>query len=88
LTVSEVANTYPGFALRGLDLGQITQRYAYVAGLHGEEFVVGVQRWIAELGDAHHGSSSPDPQVSSALSRPDDTGRRRAHRCPSWFGGP
>jgi carboxyl-terminal processing protease len=56
---TEVANTYPGFALRGLDWDQITQRHARVAELHGDEFVIGVQRWIAELGDAHTAARHP-----------------------------
>lgn len=56
---TEVANTCPGFALRGLDWDQITQRHADVAELHGDEFVVGVQRWIAELGDAHTAARHP-----------------------------
>jgi hypothetical protein len=55
---TEVANTYPAFALRGLDWDQITQRHAHLVELHGEEFLLGVQRWIAELGDAHTSAGS------------------------------
>jgi hypothetical protein len=39
---TEVANTYPAFALRGLDWDQITQRHAHLVELHGEEFLLGV----------------------------------------------
>jgi carboxyl-terminal processing protease len=56
---TEVANTYPAFALRGLDWDQITQRHAHLVELHGEEFLLGVQRWIAELGDAHTSARRP-----------------------------
>ncbi len=56
---TEVANTYPGFALRGLHWDEITQRHAHVSELDGEEFVLSVQRWIAELGDAHTAARRP-----------------------------
>lgn len=56
---TEVANTYPGFALRGLDWDQITQRHARLPEMHGEEFLLGVQRWIAELDDAHTSARRP-----------------------------
>jgi carboxyl-terminal processing protease len=56
---TEVANTFPGFALRGLDWDRITERHAHVRELDGEEFTVGVQRWIAELGDAHTAARPP-----------------------------
>ena len=56
---TEVTNTYPGFALRGLDWDQITQRHARLPEMHGEEFLLGVQRWIAELGDAHTSTRRP-----------------------------
>lgn len=38
-----MANTCPGFALRGLDWDQITQRHAHLPELHGEEFLLGLQ---------------------------------------------
>jgi hypothetical protein len=63
---TEVANTYPGFALRGLDWDQITQRHAHLPELHGEEFLLGVQWWIAELGDAHTSARRPTAEQSVA----------------------
>ena len=56
---TEVANTFPGFALRGLDWDRISHRHGHVGGLDGEDFIIGVQRWIAELGDAHTAARHP-----------------------------
>jgi carboxyl-terminal processing protease len=56
---TEVANTFPGFGLRGLDWDRISHRYDYLSGLVGEDFTIGVQRWIAELGDAHTTARHP-----------------------------
>lgn len=56
---TEVANTYPGFTLRGLDWEHISHRHRGVRELHGEDFLLGVQRWIAELGDAHTAACRP-----------------------------
>lgn len=56
---AEVANTFPGFGLRGLDWDRISDRYRHVSGLVGDDFTIGVQRWIAELGDAHTAARHP-----------------------------
>ena len=56
---TEVANTYPGFGLRALDWDRISDRHAHIRDLGGEDFTIGVQRWIAELGDAHTAARHP-----------------------------
>jgi carboxyl-terminal processing protease len=47
----EIAGTFPGFGIRGLDWNEITARH-----LRGDGSTMtfeDVQRWVAELGDAH-----------------------------------
>jgi carboxyl-terminal processing protease len=59
---AEVANTYPYFDLRGLDWSEITERYAYVRDLEGDEFWDHAERWVANLGDAHTQLVFPQPR--------------------------
>lgn len=49
----EVANTYPSFDLRNLDWESITERYAGIERLEGQEFWHQARSWVAELSDAH-----------------------------------
>ena len=48
-----VENVYPYFQLRGLDWDEICVRYESIAELPAERFWTQLQRWVAELGDAH-----------------------------------
>jgi carboxyl-terminal processing protease len=50
--VSEVAGSYPSFALRGLDWRAICGRHGLTA-TDPAAALPAVQRWLAELGDAH-----------------------------------
>jgi carboxyl-terminal processing protease len=55
----EVAGTFPGFGIRGIDWDEITARHLHQDG-SGMTFE-DVQRWIAELGDAHTAIRRPVP---------------------------
>src|SRR5436190_7249404 len=50
--VREVADTYPAFALRGLDWPAICARHDDDVR-QADDTLAALQRWIAELGDAH-----------------------------------
>jgi carboxyl-terminal processing protease len=52
----EVAGTFPGFGLRGLDRDEIAARH-FDDDMSFEDF----ERWIAELGDAHTAIRRPVP---------------------------
>jgi hypothetical protein len=55
---TEVANTYPAFALRGLDWDQITQRHAHLVELHGEDF-------CSEFSGGSPSSAMPTPRLAA-----------------------
>ncbi|MDP3890855.1 S41 family peptidase [Nocardioides sp.] len=59
---AEVANIYPSFGLRRLDWSAISDRYAHVRDLAGEEFWDHAAQWVAELGDAHTQLVHPSPR--------------------------
>lgn len=47
----EVASTFPGFGLRGVEWPKLVDRY--MSRLDGHDPVSTFERWVAELGDAH-----------------------------------
>lgn len=47
----EVGTTWPSFDRTGIDWAELTERRAPDA--HDPEFVAGLQRWVAHLGDGH-----------------------------------
>jgi carboxyl-terminal processing protease len=51
--VLEVAETYPAFALRGLDWSEICRRHVAVVASASDEPLPAFQRWLAELEDGH-----------------------------------
>lgn len=56
---AEVAGTFPGFGIRGIDWDEITARH--VTGDGSDMSFEDVQRWVAELSDAHTAIRRPVP---------------------------
>lgn len=56
---SEIATTYPYFALRELQWDRLSSRYSEIDSLSGAAFWCTAQRWVAELGDAHTAVRAP-----------------------------
>ena len=85
----EIVGTFPGFGIRGLDWREITSRYVRNDGT--EMTYADVQRWIAELGDAHTAIRRPVPVFNPPYAvemRPDvATLRRVAEGSDAWRAG-
>lgn len=85
----EVAGTFPGFGIRGLDWTAITARH-----LRGDGSTMtfeDVQRWIAELGDAHTAVRRPGsayhPPYAVELGPERATIRRVREASDAWNAG-
>jgi hypothetical protein len=55
---AEVADTYPAFALRGLDWAEICARHTDLVRTAGDPLAA-LQRWLAELQDGHTWAWAP-----------------------------
>jgi carboxyl-terminal processing protease len=85
----EVAGTFPGFGIRNLDWQEITSRYVRDDG--SGMTVEDIQRWVAELGDAHTAIRRPvrvyHPPYAVELSVDDATIRRVREGSDAWHAG-
>lgn len=82
----EVAGTFPGFGIRGLDWDEICSRH-----IRDDMTLEDFERWIAELGDAHTAIRRPvpvyNPPYAVELTPQRATLRRVPVGSPAWEAG-